>query len=103
VRVTVLISSRPRWALQVVTSWAQDGDTVTAVLLAEASAAARQRHPDRAVLTAAQHAGVVIATHDEALRRRALGPGVLVEGVKIVGLDEIADLVTSGADKAVWW
>ncbi|MPZ87315.1 MAG: hypothetical protein GEU81_04400 [Nitriliruptorales bacterium] len=102
-RVTVLVSSRPRWALDVVTSWARDGDSVTVVLLAGASGAARPGHPAAETLAAAQSAGVVITAHDEALHRRALGSGVLVEGIKPIDLDEMADLVTSGADKAVWW
>lgn len=102
-RVTVLISSRLRWALEVVTSWARDGVLVTVVLLAGASGAARPGHREAEAVTAAQAAGVVVTVHDEALRRRALRSGALAEGIKLVDLDEMAELVTSGADKAVWW
>lgn len=102
-RVTVLVASSTRWAVEVATSWARGGDAVTVVLLAGAVAEARPGHPDGAILAAAQEVGVVVAAHDEALRRRALHPSGLAEGVKLVDLDEIADLVTSGADKAVWW
>lgn len=102
-RVTVLVSSRVAEVLPVVEAWARSGDTVTIVLLDGAAASARPGHADAPALKALGDAGAVLAAHDDALRRRALPLGSLVEGVKAVDLDEVADLITTGADRAVWW
>ncbi len=99
-RVTVLLSSRVAEALEIVTGWARAGDTVTVVLLDAAVAVARSGHSDEGALRAALDAGVLVLAHDEAIRRRAVDGGARV---KTVELDEIADLLTTGADKTVWW
>lgn len=101
-RHTVLISRDPRWALELARGWAQAGDTVTAVLLDRASALARPGHAHAGALADAVGAGVTVAVHDDALRRRGLASRPLPEGVKTVDLAEVADLVTDGADRAVW-
>jgi len=112
VRVTVLVSTGVVWALGVAAAWARAGDRVTVVLLDAATASARAGHDDEAALGTAMDAGVVVAAHDAALARRALAvvPGGgsgpdgtgLRSGVAVVDLDAVADLVTTGADKAVW-
>lgn len=99
-RVTVLVSDRAAWALGVAQAWARAGDAVTLVLLDAAAATARPEHADAHSLAAALAGGVRVAVHDAALRRRALR--VLAEGVTIVDLDEVAELVTAGADRSVW-
>lgn len=101
-RHTVLVSRDPRWALQLARAWAQAGDTVTAVLLDRAAALVRPGHADADALLAALEAGVAASVHDDALRRRGLTRQALPEGLKTVTLDEIADVVTDGGDRAVW-
>lgn len=101
-RHAVLVSRDPRWALDLARAWVASGDTVTAVLLDRASALARPGHADADAVAAALAAGVAVSVHDDALRRRGLGSHPLAEGCKTVDLDEIADLVTDGADRAVW-
>lgn len=110
-RVTLLVSTEVGWALGVAAAWARAGDSVTVVLLAAAAASARAGHDDAVALVAAREAGVAVAAHDAALARRALhvarpearSPGAaLADGVSVVDLDDVADLVTTGADKAVW-
>lgn len=86
--------------LRLAASWSAAGDTVTAVLLAEAAAIARPGHADAGRIDQATAAGVDVRGHDEALRRR--GISAPVAGVKPIDLDELADLVTVGADRAVW-
>lgn len=86
--------------LRLAVSWATAGDSVTVVLLAEATAVARPGHADAGRIDEAIAAGVDVRGHDEALRRR--GISWPVPGVKVLDLDELADLVTSGADRAVW-
>ncbi|HWB72056.1 MAG TPA: hypothetical protein VG452_07545 [Egibacteraceae bacterium] len=101
-RVAVLVSDDLRWALLLARTWVGAGDGVQVVLLDAAAAAARPGHEDAAAVGAALRDGVVVGVHDDALRSRALTGGGLVDGAKVVDLDEIADLVTEGADKAVW-
>lgn len=101
-RHALLISRDPRWALDLARAWVASGDTVAAVLLDRAAALVRPGHVDAGSVTAALAAGVEVSVHDDALRRRGLAGTPLVEGAKTIGLDEIADLVTDGADRAVW-
>jgi hypothetical protein len=98
----LLISSDPAWALRLACRYAAAGDTVTAVLLDRAAGAARPGHEAEAGLGAALLAGVTVAAHDDALRRRGLDPSRVLDGVKVVDLDELADLVGEGCDRAVW-
>lgn len=101
-RTALLVSRDLGWPLTLARAWAGAGDAVTVVLLDTAVAAARRGHVDAAGLQAALAAGVVIAAEERALERRALPADRLLEGVKVVDLDEVADLVADGADRAVW-
>ena len=96
-----LVSHDPGWALEA----AGLSPTATAapiVLLDAAAAAARTHHPLADLVRNALDAGVVVAVHDEAAARRGLLPGDLVDGVKTVDLDEIADLVADATGAVVW-
>jgi hypothetical protein len=101
-RTTLLLSADPEWGLELARSWALDGDQPTLVLLDEAAALARPSHPLGAALAAAAEVGVVVLVHDGALRRRGLDTGAVATGVKVVTLDEVADLLVDGSDRAVW-
>lgn len=101
-RITVLASHPAPSTVALAAAWASAGDAVTLVLLDAAAALARTGHPGARALTRAQESGVVVAAHDDALRRRGLVGASLSEGVKAIDLDEVADLVVDGADKAVW-
>lgn len=90
------------WHLELAAAWAAAGDSVTVVLLDAAAAAARPRHQAAAGLDAALASGVVILAEVQALRRRGLMPDGLAEGVKSISLDEVADLLIDGTDRAVW-
>lgn len=102
-RVTVLVSGGVPWSLDIACSWSRAGDRVTVVLLDGAAASVRRHHDHEPAVRAALQAGVTVLAHDTALRRRALQTDALLEGVEPVDLDAVADLVTTGADKAVWW
>jgi intracellular sulfur oxidation DsrE/DsrF family protein len=102
VTVALLLSSHAASGLALARSWAETGDDVIVVLLDGAAPAARKGHRDAETLRAALAAGVGVTAHDDALRRRGIGPGALADAVKTVDLDEVADLVAEGADKAVW-
>lgn len=99
-RVTLLVSNRGAWALDLAVEWARAGDVVTLVLLDSAAAMARPDHADADALAAAVAGGVGVAVHDAALRRRGLVSPA--QGVTVLDLDEVAELVTVGADRAVW-
>jgi len=101
-RHALLISRDARWALDLARRWVAAGDTVTAVLLDRSVALARPGHADADAVTAAVAGGVAVNAHDDALRRRGLAGAPLADGVKPVDLDEIADLVSDGSDRAVW-
>ena len=99
-RVTLLVSSDPAVALGLATSWAAAGETVTAVLLDAATGLLRRAHPDHDALEVALHEGVSVLAQVDGSHRRGSGDEAAVKGVD---LDEIAELVTHGADKVVWW
>jgi intracellular sulfur oxidation DsrE/DsrF family protein len=101
-RVTLLVSDDLAWAVQLAQAWSAAGDSVTLVLLDGAAAAARAGHGDAALLARVQARGVSVAAHDDALRRRAIGRDRLATGVKVVDLDEVADLAVAATDKVVW-
>ncbi|MBW3602050.1 MAG: DsrE family protein [Actinobacteria bacterium] len=101
-RFTVLVSHDARWALELATAWSAVGDDVRVVLLDSAAALARPGHRDAARVTTAMDAGVGVWVHDDAVARRALPGGAVVDGVTVVDLDEVADAVTDGTDRAVW-
>lgn len=101
-RTLVLVSRDPAWALELATAWAAAGDDVVAVLFDHGAVWAREGHPRGGELAAAADAGVTLRVHDEALTVRGIGVGQLAGGVKPCDLDEVADLLTDGVDKAVW-
>jgi intracellular sulfur oxidation DsrE/DsrF family protein len=102
VRTAILVSRDPAWALDLAAAWAAAGDVVTLVLCDHAAVWARERRPESSALARAAQAGVTLRAHDEALALRGIATAALAEGVKPVSLDEIADLLVDGADKAVW-
>lgn len=101
-RVALLVSAEPTWALRLAVTWTDAGDHVTAVLLDRASASARAAHADSGAVAEALAAGVSVLAAEDALRRRGISAATLADGVKTTDLDEIADLVADGADKVVW-
>jgi hypothetical protein len=101
VRIAVLVSTDLPWALQLACMWTAQGDHVTVVLLDAAAAAARQGHLHAQAVSDAMAAGLCVVAHTDALRRRAIGPERRIGGVKTINLDEVADLVTEGADRVI--
>ena len=101
-RIALLLSHAPAPALALARAWRNAGDEVDVVLLDAAAARGRDGHADGAALREVLAAGVAVAVHDDAARRRGLDTAGLLEGLKTVDMDEIADLVAEGADKVVW-
>lgn len=101
-RVALLASAEPAWALGLAVAWARAGNAVTAVLLDAAAAAAREGHRDAAVVHEAVASGVSVLAAEDALRRRGIDVGTLAPGVKVTDLDVVADLIADGADRVVW-
>lgn len=101
-RIALLLSQCSTQGLALARAWRAAGDEVDVVLLDAAVSAARRGHAHADALREGLAAGVAVAAHDEALRRRGILAGGLLDGVKTVNLDEVADLVAEGADKAVW-
>jgi len=101
-RVALLVSTDLVWAVDLAIAWREQGDEVTIVLLDAAAAAARQGHTEGAAVSEAVERGLAVLAHDDALRRRAIWADRTLAGVKPVDLDEIADLVTEGAEKVMW-
>lgn len=98
----VLVSRDTTWALAVAERPAPAASPVHVVLLDSAAAAARSSHPCAERIREALDAGVVVSVHDEAALRRGMGPSELVDGVKTVDLDEIADVVAEAAGAVMW-
>lgn len=100
-RIALLVSTDLPWALQLACLWAAQGDHVTVVLLDAAAAAARQGNLHAHAVSQTMTAGTAVVAHTDALRRRAIDPERRIEGIKTVDLDEIADLITEGADHVI--
>lgn len=98
----MLVSHDPRWALQVARERVPNGITAPIVLLDAAAAVARTTHPLADLVRQALDAGIVVTVHDEAALRRGLEAAALVDGVKTVDLDEIADLVADATEAVLW-
>ncbi|CAN5739125.1 MAG: hypothetical protein H0T98_09915 [Euzebyaceae bacterium] len=75
-------------------------EQVTVVLLDRAAAAARPGHTDAEAVAAAVAAGATVVAHDDALRRRGIRQ--VAEGIGVVDLDRITDLLVEGADQVAW-
>jgi intracellular sulfur oxidation DsrE/DsrF family protein len=102
VRRAVLVSRDVAWAAALAADWRAGGDDVTIVLLDAAAGAVRPGADGAASLSATVDAGVSVAVEEGALRRRGLVGKPLLDGVKVVALDEVADLVADGAERVVW-
>jgi predicted peroxiredoxin len=102
VRIAVLVSDDVPWAFSLARTWAADDDEVTLVLLDTAVASARAGSSEEGLLAGALGAGIAILAEERALQRRVLDPRDIVDGVKVLRLDELADLLVDDSDKAVW-
>ncbi|MGH8898886.1 MAG: DsrE family protein [Egibacteraceae bacterium] len=100
-RIVLLVSTDLPWALQLASLWAAQGDHVTVVLFDAAATAAREGHHHAEAVSKAMTAGAIVVAHTDALRRRAIGPERRIGGVKTMDLDEVADLITEGADHVI--
>jgi intracellular sulfur oxidation DsrE/DsrF family protein len=100
--IALLVSRDLRWALELAHAWVVGGDNVTVVLLDTAVAAARTGHIASVDIREALDAGLAVAAEAGALQRRSLPADRLVDGVKVLDIDEVADLVAEGADRVVW-
>ena len=98
----VLVSRDPAWALAAARRPRPADAPLHVVLLDSGAGAARATHPCASRIADALRAGVTIVVHDEAALRRGMGPTDLVEGVKTVDLDEIADLVADAPGTVMW-
>ena len=101
-RRAVLVSGDVAWAVGLATAWRAAGDDVTVVLLDAAAGTVRPGNAGAPGVAAAVDAGVAVWIDEGALRRRGLLGSQLLDGVKVVGLDEVADLVAEGAERVVW-
>jgi predicted peroxiredoxin len=98
----VLVSHDPEWALGAAVARPVGSVSPPLILLDRAAAVARTAHPLASLVRQAVEKGVVIAVHDEAAARRGLSAATLVDGVKTVDLDELADLVAAATEAVVW-
>jgi predicted peroxiredoxin len=102
VRTALLVSGEVDWPLSLAVAWAAAGETVTAVLMDTAVGSARGAHASAEAVRSALEAGVTLAVEEGALRRRGIEAARLLEGVKVLDLDEVADLLVDGSTRAVW-
>lgn len=98
----VLVSRDPAWALAAAARPRPAGAPLHVVLLDAGAGAARATHPCARRIRDALGAGVLVVVHDEAALRRGMTPADLVDGVKTVDLDEIADLVADAEGTVMW-
>ena len=98
----LLVSRDTAWALAVARDPRPADAPLHVVLLDSAAAAARATHPCATAVRDAIAAGASVLVHDEAVQRRGMGADDLIEGVKTVDLDEVADLVTDAAGTVMW-
>lgn len=97
----LLVSRDVPWALRLAEHFLP-GESAQVVLLDRAVASARPGHVDHDAVVAALDAGVVLAVDAGAAGRRAMDSAELADGVKIIDLDEIADLIADAPGQVVW-
>ena len=98
----VLVSRDTAWALALARAPRDGSGSLHVVLLDASAGAARASHPCAGRIREALEAGVTVMVHDEAALRRGMTTADLVEGVKTVDLDEIADLVAEAPGSVMW-
>lgn len=98
----VLVSRDPAWALAAAARPRPAGTPLHVVLVDAGAGAARATHPCADRIRDALEHGVLVVVHDEAAQRRGMTPADLVDGVKTVDLDEIADLVADAEGTVMW-
>ena len=98
----VLVSRDTAWALALARAPRDTQVPLHVVLLDASAGAARASHPCAARIREAVDAGVSVTVHDEAALRRGMATADLVDGVKTVDLDEIADLVVDASGSVMW-
>lgn len=101
-RTALLVSRDLAWSLSLATEWAGAGDEVTVVLLDAAVSAVRRGHDSAGAVKKALAAGAVVAAEEQSLRARPVPTDERADRVKILNLDEVADLLVDGTDKVVW-
>jgi hypothetical protein len=100
--VTVLVSGDVTRALALGEAWISAGRPVTVVLLDAAAGLVRPGHQHGDALRSARDAGVRVAAHDGALRRRGLEQVAREGGVHVIDLDTVAEMVGRTGDRTVW-
>ena len=100
--VLALVSSPCSSAFELVDVWLAGPTAVEVVLLDAAAATARVGHPAAAALERVLSAGAVVLVSDEAASRRGITGVALLDGVKTVTLDEVADLIGDTSATVVW-
>ena len=98
----LLVSRDTAWALAVARAPGQESSAPSVILLDSAAAAARSSHPCAEAIQAAIEAGTTVVVHDEAVQRRGMESADLVDGLKTVDLDEIADLIADASGTVMW-
>lgn len=98
----VLVSRDPAWALAAAARPRPADEPLHVVLVDSGAGAARASHPCAERVRQAIDAGVSVVVHDDAAQRRGITTGDLVDGVKTVDLDEIADLVAEAQGTVMW-
>lgn len=98
----LLVSRDTAWALAVARNPRPADAPLHVVLLDSAAAAARATHPCAPAVRQAIEAGAVVTVHDEAVQRRGMDTSDLIDGVKTVDLDEVADLVAGAVGQVMW-
>ena len=101
-RHALLVSGPVDWPFALAAAWVRADDEVVVVLLDGAVAASRASADTAAAIGDLLTAGVSVLAEDGALRRRGIAAAAIVDGVKVTGLDEVADLVADGSDRVVW-
>lgn len=101
-RIVMIVSRDVDWALELGAAWSRAGDEVTVVLSDEGVPRARAAHPDTRGLDAAASEGVVLFALHDALTARGITNDALAPSVKPLTIDELADLLSDVADRAVW-
>lgn len=95
----LLTSQQPDEALGLAATWAQRGEPVTVVLLDGAVAVLRAGHRCAGCVAAARDAGArVLADADAAAERM-----VTADGVDLVDLDAVAELIADAESRVQWW
>lgn len=100
--ITVLLSSSRTSGIEIAQSLTKDHPQLVVVLCDAAAPLARHDHPQAHLIQALQAAGATVFAEQAACERRGIEPERLGSSIRLVHINEVADVLVDSTTKVVW-